>query len=148
MKRFFLGTSVALLGIVATSAYADVRELARTELRENVRSGQSMSLRQLKAVVAKRVQGELVDVRAFEAEGVVYRILVKKPDGTLAAAVVDARTGRFLSSRSEVVKDVMAAAKSNNGKAKGAKISSYNGAPLHVIALVVLLYIYKPRKSV
>ena len=116
MKRFFVGTSFALMGMMATPVLADVRELPRDEIRASVRSGESMSLRQLKRVISTRVEGELVDVRAFEADGIVYRVLIKKSDGTLAVAVVDASSGRFLSGRSEVAKDVMAAAKANGGK--------------------------------
>jgi len=116
MKRFFVGTSFALMGMMATPVLADVRELPRDEIRASVRSGESMSLRQLKRVISARVEGELVDVRAFEADGIVYRVLIKKSDGTLAVAVVDASSGRFLSGRSEVAKDVMAAAKANGGK--------------------------------
>ncbi len=119
MKHAVLVIGLGVTSVFAVSADAQVRELERSELRENVRSGKSMSMSRLMGVIAARTDAQVVDVRGFEADGIFYRVLLKRPDGKLSVAIVDARTGRFMSGRSNVAKDVMAAAKSNNGKGKG-----------------------------
>ncbi|MEO1537674.1 MAG: hypothetical protein AAFR73_08065 [Pseudomonadota bacterium] len=95
-------------------AVADMRELSREELRANVRSGQSMSLSRLLNIMSSRVDGEVVDVRGFEGNGIFYRVLVKRSDGQMAVAIVNARSGRFMPSTSATVIDVQAAATSNS----------------------------------
>ena len=112
MRTSVVILGLAVLGAFALPAAADVRELTRSELRENVRLGNSMSLSDLLATVGRRFEGEVVGVRAFEAGPVFYRVLVKKPNGKLSAIVIDARTGQVMSSTSSAVRDVMAAAKS------------------------------------
>ncbi len=119
MKHAILLVGLSVTSILAASADAQVRELERSELRENVRSGKSMSMSRLLGAIAARVDAEVVDVRGFEAGGIYYRVLLKRPNGKLSVAIVDARTGRFMSGRSDVAKDVMAAARENNGKGKG-----------------------------
>ena len=117
---------VCLFGVygMQTPAMADVRELSRAEIRDNVRSGQSLSLSQLMQSISARTNAEVVDVRAFEGDGIFYRVLLKKANGKLTVAIVDARNGKFMSSRSNVVKDVMVAARSNG---KGASNSRRGG---------------------
>ncbi|MEP0564105.1 MAG: hypothetical protein ABJC64_06880, partial [Paracoccaceae bacterium] len=104
-----LPTVLILSGILSAPAFADVRELARSELRENVRLGNSMSLSRLIKVMASKTDGQLVDVRAFESDEIYYHVVLKKPDGKLTVAVVNARSGKFMSSKSSVVKDVLTA---------------------------------------
>ena len=50
------------------------------------------------AVAARGVDGEVVDVRAFESGAVYYRILIKKSDGKLGAVILDAKSVAFMSS--------------------------------------------------
>lgn len=126
MKHLAASTVLILSGLFCAPAIAEVRELARAEIRENVRLGNSLSLSRLKAVIASKTDGEMVDVRAFETDAVYYRVLLKKPDGRLTVAVVDARSGAFMSAGSAAVKEVMAAAKSK-GKS-GRSTRSANGS--------------------
>ncbi|CAN0594251.1 unnamed protein product, partial [Ectocarpus sp. 12 AP-2014] len=95
-------------------AIADVRELARSELRENVRLGNSMSLSRLIKVMEAKTDGKLVNVRAFEVDEIYYHVVLKKPDGKLTVAVVNARSGKFMSRNSSVVKEVISATKDNS----------------------------------
>ena len=115
----FIG-SLALSAVLVTSAFADARELNRAELHENVRSGKSMSLARLLNVMSPKVGGEIIDVRGFESGWVYFRVVVKRDDGRMAVAIVDARNGRFLHSRSRLVKDITAAANTSSSKSKSA----------------------------
>lgn len=119
-RKFLIVCLVGVNGFFAP-AMADVRELSQAEIRDNVRSGQSLSLARLMKAISTRTDAEVVDVRAFKADGIYYRVLLKKSGGQLTVAIVNARNGRFMSSRSDVVQDVMAAARnkgnsSNNGR--------------------------------
>ena len=69
--------SLAFIGLAAASAIADTRELTRNEIRENVRYGKSLGFSRVLKIVDRSVDGEVVDVRAFESGRVYYRILIK-----------------------------------------------------------------------
>ena len=110
--RITLSLAVSLaFGAVASSAIADVRELDRAELRANVTTGKTMSLSHLMRLMENKVDGQIVDVRGFERGGVFYRVLFKAPDGRMWVAIVDASDGVFMPAKSNVTKDIMAAAK-------------------------------------
>ncbi len=126
MKNAILVIGVSVASVFAVPADAQVRELERSELRENVRSGKSMSMSRLLGVISSRVDAEVVDVRGFEGDGVYYRVILKRPNGKLSVAIVDARTGRFMSGRSSVAQDVMAAARENKGKGNSQSSSRSN----------------------
>lgn len=126
MKLLLLPTALILSGILSAPALAEVRELARSELRENVRLGNSMSLSRLIKVMDAKTDGELVDVRAFESDEIYYHVVLKKPDGKLTVAIVNARTGRFMSSKSSVAKDVLSATKTK-GKSNNSSGNNGNG---------------------
>ena len=123
MKHAIWVLSLGVASVFAVPADAQVRELERSELRENVRSGKSMSMSRLMGVISARVDAEVVDVRGFEGDGIYYRVLLKRPNGKLSIAIVDARTGRFMSGRSTAAQEVMAAAKENNGNGKSRSAS-------------------------
>jgi hypothetical protein len=127
MKRTSVITSILLTGLLAMPAFADVRELSRGEIRENVRLGKSLSFSQMLSAAKGITSGEVVDVRAFDAGGVYYRILVKRPDGKLGALVLDATTGALMSARSSAVKEVMAAAKDKSGSANANATNNRGG---------------------
>jgi hypothetical protein len=101
----------------ATAAPAEVRELSGAELRDSVASGQSRPLGPIVEMVGRQVEGEFVDARAYDADGIYYRILIRTPDGKLASVIVDARTGGFVSARSSVAQDIVATARSRSGGA-------------------------------
>ncbi len=129
MKRFVLPIVVIMSGSFSSPAFSDVRELARSELRESVRLGHSMSLSRLMKVMDSKTDGKLVDVRAFDVGEIYYHVLLKKPDGRLTVAVVNARTGNFMSRNSSVVKDVILATKtkSNSNRTTNASNAGGNG---------------------
>jgi hypothetical protein len=99
-------------GAAAVPAFAQMREVGHGELRQMVDAGAVLGLGEALTLVNSRVDGNLVDVRAFEDDTLYYRVVVKRPDGQLVAAVVDARAGRLVSGRSSAAQEVMAAAKS------------------------------------
>ena len=114
--------NVAILGLLLSTLFAvpvsaDVRELSRNELRENVRLGKSLSFSQLQGILSRRVEGQAVDVRAFQSRGIYYRVVIRKPGGALSAVVLNAESGRFLGRNSQVAKDVMIAARKDRTKA-------------------------------
>lgn len=127
MKRVMLPIVLILSGSFSSPAFADVRELSRSELRENVRLGNSMSLSSLMKVMASKTNGKLVDVRAFESGEIYYHVLLKKPDGRLTVAVVNARTGKFMPGNSSVVKDVMSATKTKGNSNRSANANNAGG---------------------
>ena len=96
MKRTSVITSLVFIGLFAGSAFADTRELTRNEIRENVRLGKSLSFSRVLTIVDRSVDGEVVDVRAFESGTIYYRILIKKSDGKLGAVILDAQSGKFM----------------------------------------------------
>jgi hypothetical protein len=102
----------ALAALVAAAASADVRELSGAELRESVATGQSRPLGPIVEMVGRQVEGEFIDARAYESDGIYYRILLRTPDGKLASVIVDARTGGFVSARSGIAQEIVAAARS------------------------------------
>jgi hypothetical protein len=104
-----------LAAATAAAASADVRELSGAELRDSVAAGQSRPLGPIVEMVGRQVEGEFVDARAYDADGIYYRILIRTPDGKLASVIVDARTGGFVSARSAVAQDIVATARSRTG---------------------------------
>ena len=110
------------------------RELTPEELRENVDKGKTKSLATALAIVSRNVEGEAVDVRAFDADGICYRMLIMLPSGKLVSVIFDAVSGTFLAGDSPRGKQVSEAAKTSSSKsavavAKSAKASqkSNNG---------------------
>lgn len=120
MIRKILIASVLATGLVLPAHAQTARELDQDELRQNVEAGRSLALAKILEMISKSVDGDPVDVRAFDVDGIVYRILLMMPGGKLASVVVDAATGKFLPANSSRVKVVSKAAKkkakSNNGK--------------------------------
>ena len=116
-----------LIAAAAMPTSANMRELERSELRENVRSGKSMSLNRLIQVISAKVDGEIVDVRGFEDGQVFYRVLIKQANGRVGVAIIEAKSGRFVSSKSSVVKNISALAKSNGNSASSSTGGNGNG---------------------
>lgn len=128
-----MSTRAALLimalaaGALAAPASAQMREVGHGELRQMVEDGAAISLPRALALVDARIDGNLVDVRAFEGETLYYRVVVKRRDGQLVAAIVDARAGRLVGGGSSAAKQVMAAAKSKSMQSDGGKGKSSRG---------------------
>jgi hypothetical protein len=119
MKR---GTQIlfaALLALSAPAMAATVREISASELRQIVKAGQAVSLKRAIDAVSTSIGGEPIEARAFEADGVFYRIVVKRSNGKLVSVIIDAGTGRQVSKESSIGKEISAAAASGNGPGTG-----------------------------
>jgi hypothetical protein len=111
---------LALLSVTGPVLGATLRELDGAELRRVVREDDLLGLKQVIAAVAEQTGGEPVEARAFEADGVFYRIVLKKADGALISIIIDALTGKQVAKGSSLGKEIAAAAE-NGSKAKGGK---------------------------
>ncbi len=125
---------IAILAFTATmlvsTAHAEVREVDQDELRSAVQAGEGIGLGTILKVVAQHIDGESVDVRVFNADGLIYHILMMLPNGKMAYVFINAETGAFISPRSSRAAEVQALAKKtkgNNGKGKGASKSKGKG---------------------
>lgn len=124
MSVFLRNLLVAVLLTNAGPAPAEsVRELDRAELRKIVTSGGIISLKKAVAAVAASTAAEPIEARAFLADAVVYRMVLKRPDGTLFSVILDAGTGRSVSASSPLGRQVSRAAeaRSDAGAAPGKK---------------------------
>jgi len=108
-------TTLAAILLGGSASLAEVRELSGAELRASVAAGQSRSLSSIIEMVGRRVEGELVDARAYDVGGVYYRLLLKTPDGKLVSAIIEARTGAFMSGQSSVARDLAQATRTERG---------------------------------
>ena len=134
LKRALCCVSLIISGFLATFAAHEVhalaaRELSPDELRKNVETGRSKSLAAALDIVGRSIDGETVDVRAFDADGICYRMLIMRPSGQLVSVIVDAVSGKFLSGQSPRGQQVTEAAQKSSGKSsmsigKTAKASS------------------------
>jgi hypothetical protein len=131
--RRLLATS-ALTVLWASASLAGAHELSGAELRASVAAGQSKPLSEIIELVGRQVKGELVDARAYSVDGIFYRILLKTPDGKLVSAIIDARTGQFMSGRSDAAREITQAARGQSGwspfgnQARGNSANSSNSS--------------------
>ncbi|MCX8955545.1 hypothetical protein OU790_19190, partial [Ruegeria sp. NA] len=77
-----------------------VRELKQAELRKATTSGNAIRLQKVIKGVEQVFGGTPIDARAFQADKVYYRVLVKKPNGKIVSVIVNAKTGVVVSNRS------------------------------------------------
>ncbi len=91
---------------------AAARELKQSELRKATTSGSAIRLNKVIKGVEKVFGGTPVDARAFQADKLYYRILVKKPNGKIISVIVNAQTGVVVSNRSSVGRQISEAARS------------------------------------
>lgn len=120
-----------ILGLLTLCGYQSAfaqgaRELSQEEIRKVVESNISLSPRTILDAVRKRVAGEIVDVRMFDADGICYRVLLVLPNGKLASVIVDAATGVLLAGNSRRAKSVVTVARSHPSKSGRSK-SNKNG---------------------
>ena len=99
-RRLIMSSLLALIFYQPALAF-EARELSQDEIRSAVASANSLSPRRILDTVSKRVAGEIVDVRMFDANGLCYRVLLVLPTGKLASVVVDAVTGDLLAGNSQ-----------------------------------------------
>lgn len=110
-----------LLALAGTVAGAAIREISQSDLRRIVSAGEAIGLRSVVASVAAATGAEPIEARAFELDGVYYRIVLKRSDGSLVSVIIDAATGQQVKSASPVGRQVSGAAgksaeKSTKGK--------------------------------
>ncbi len=128
---------IAISALIAfsftTAAHADIREVGQGELRRLVKAGQAYGLSDIMKAYAANLEGEFVDARAFDADGLVYALMFVMPDGKVATVVIDAISAQVLPARSSRAATVVQVAKQtpgtqgnssqaankSNGKAKG-----------------------------
>ncbi len=118
-----MGRTIVLLSMLAVASpsfAATVRELDAAELRQAARSGDMISLKRVIESVAKSTGGEPIEARAFEIEDVFYRIVLKKPNGTVISIIINARTGEQVGKNSALGRELAAAAEGGKGN-KGSK---------------------------
>lgn len=97
-------------------ALAEIAELSQAELRRAVADSGAISTRRLIAGVEDYTGGTVVDIRAFDVDGVViYRIIVRLDDGQVSALMVDGTTGRAVSADSDSGKQITALSASGTG---------------------------------
>ena len=126
MIRLYL--TVGLLAVSFTGeAYSATRELNQSELRRASITGKTIGLKRAIDSVAASVGGTAVEARAFKSDDVFYRILVKKPNGKVVSVIVNARTGRLVSNKSSVGRQISATAKSSPSKLSRSNRNSANG---------------------
>ena len=101
---------VTLVALSGPGQAATVRELGAAELRQAVGSGAILSPKRVLDVVVRSTGGEPIEARAFELDKTYYRIVVKKPNGSVVSVIIDASTGKEVSKSSAVGRQVAAAA--------------------------------------
>ena len=81
VKNIFLILFLLVL-FLPEGGHAAAREMKQSELRWATTSGNAIRLKSVIQGVERVFGGTPVDARAFQADKVYYRILVKKPDGS------------------------------------------------------------------
>ena len=111
-------TAFAIATLCASAVWADVREVSQRELRAMVANGQGLGLGPILKTVARKTEGEAVDVRVFDDGGLIYSILVMLPNGKMGTVFIDGSSGEIVSPWTNRAKAVQAAAKSSPGQNK------------------------------
>jgi hypothetical protein len=123
-RIFFLLSILMALWVLPTYAMP-LSEMSQSDLRKAVGAGKSISVKTALKGLSRSVPGKPVDVRAFEGDGVYYRVLLMQSSGVVVSVVLDAETGAVLPTSSEAARSVNASAKSGAGaKATGAAVSA------------------------
>lgn len=126
MKTFLI-ISCLLVSLQAGEGLAAAQELKQAELRKATTSGNAIRLRKVIKGVEKVYGGVPVDARAFQADRVYYRILVKKPNGKIISVIVNAQTGTVVPNHSQIGKQISEAARTAPGKSVSADAPGKSG---------------------
>jgi hypothetical protein len=106
MVRPWILAVIVLCSLSSGRAGAAGAELDQSELRSMVTSGQAVTTDSVFRQIRQDMDGEPVDLRAFDVDGVYFRVLVKLLDGRIVSVVVDATTGDYVSPRSAKAREV------------------------------------------
>ncbi len=68
--------------------------MGQSELRQIARSGSTVSMKTTLSSVSKSLHAKVVEARAFDADGVYYRLVLKRSNGKLVSVIIDAQIGR------------------------------------------------------
>ncbi|MGI9389994.1 MAG: hypothetical protein ACR2O1_08060 [Boseongicola sp.] len=110
MIRGFIAALV-LLTVNSTSLQAaPVVELNPDQLRSAVSSRSVINPRRVYTAVETQMNSKPVDIRAFKADSVYYRVLVKNSNGKVSSIVIDAVSGALISGRSSIARKINATA--------------------------------------
>ena len=120
MARIFFLLSILMALWVLPSYAMPLSEMSQSDLRKAVGAGKSISVKTALKGLSRSVPGEPVDVRAFEGDGVYYRVLLMQASGVVVSVVLDAETGAVLPTSSEAARSVNASAKSGHER-KGSR---------------------------
>ena len=104
---------------VAWPAFADVKEVSQSDLRDAVATSRALPFASLLDDVTDRMGGKLIEVRAFEDERIYYRVLVIDRNGRVFSAVLDATNGNFISINSQQAQAVQLVARSTQSSGSG-----------------------------
>ncbi len=126
MRRVSIFLLLATLAWSLPASAATMREIKASELRKIVSAGQTMSVKRAIASAVKATGGEPVEVRAFQADDVFYRIVLKAADGSLVSYIVNASTGDRVAKGSAVERQVSAASKAGSAGKNKAKDNTGN----------------------
>jgi hypothetical protein len=129
MARVFFLLSILMALWVLPSYAMPLYEMSQSDLRKAVGAGKSISVKTALRSLSRSVPGEPVDVRAFEGDGVYYRVLLMQASGVIVSVVLDAETGAVLPTSSDAARSVNATAKSGAGAKTNAAAASANAAP-------------------
>lgn len=95
----------------AWPVFAAVEEIDQRGLRQAVAVSRALPFASIIEDVLERMDGDLIEVRAFEDDRVYYRVLVLNRNGQVVSAVLDAASGRFLSIESQKAKAIQLVAR-------------------------------------
>jgi drug/metabolite transporter, DME family len=100
----------AALAGLAPASWAG-HELDRAALRQAIAEGKAIPFGDLRSRVEARMGGEIVDVSLHQFDAFYYRVLVRRADGNLVSAVIDAKRGTFLPISSDAAQAVQDSAR-------------------------------------
>lgn len=107
--RSLLHIAVLAIGCAAP-LHADTQSVPPEELRDFQTTEGGLNLKQAMIAVASKLDGQPVDARAFQADRIYYRILVKTSEGRLVSVILDAQSGKQVSSKSRAGQEIALAA--------------------------------------
>ena len=110
MFKKALLSGVIAIGMTNPSFAASAREMSPSELRAFAEADNTVNMQDTLQTVSKSFHAEVVEARAFDACGVYYRLVLKQTDGQLDSITIDARTGKYVPSKSSVALQVSEAA--------------------------------------
>ena len=114
-----LTAAFGLVLALTSAAHADPVELNQEQLRHAARTGDIIGLRDVMTIVETAFTGRPIDVRAFSADGVYYRVLIKKQTGNIVCLLLDAHNGDVVPLRTGIGHEIETLARAVRTTAQG-----------------------------